>query len=227
MLTPHHSSFSHSDSFQKKTPIYIRVYVSLSLTRGRGPLYRGCKKIRGQGRGRKKGGPAETGRRSGWAPAGHRKPVCGPFPHGYPKMEPPGGEKRLYGPLRTRRGACPGPAGGGGENWERGVTPAAEGGKWPGICPGRPQEARVHAFPPPNPSWEPAGARRKTALRASQRPNAGNSPGENPTGNRPTGREILKGPRRRPETPENTAALALRGPQGPLPGPAGSPFFPP
>ena len=47
-----------------------------------------------------------------------------------------------------------------------------------------------------------------------------------PAGNLPTGREILEGPRRRPETPENTAALALRGPQGPLPGPAGSPFFP-
>ena len=226
MLTPHHSSFSHSDSFQKKTPIYIRVYVSLSLTRGRGPLYRGCKKIRGQGRGRKKGGPAETGRRSGWAPAGHRKPVCGPFPHGYPKNGAARGRKTALRASQDQKGGMPRPSrGGGGENWERGVTPAAEGGKWPGICPGRPQEARVHAFPPPNPSWEPPGGEKRPC--GPLREKWGNSPGENPTGNRPTGREILKGPRRRPETPENTAALALRGPQGPLPGPAGSPFFPP
>ena len=81
------------------------------------------------------------------------------------------------------------------------------------------------ALSPLDPSWGATGGR-KTALRGSQGKKWGNGPGENPAGNRPTGREILEGPRRRRETPENMAALALRGPQGPLPGPAGSPFFP-
>ena len=146
MLTPHHSSFSHSDPFQKKTPIYIRVYVSLSLSlsyAGARTFIRGVQKNLGPGERAQKGGPPETGGAQG----GPRKPVCRPFPHGYPPWEPPGGEKRLYGPLRAKGVSIERP-GRRGENREGGATPAEEGRKRTGICPGRPQEARVQALPP-------------------------------------------------------------------------------
>ena len=92
MFAPNHSSFNHSDSFQKKTPIYIRVYISLSLslsyagartflTRGREPFLRGganlsyagartfirgVQKNLGPGERARKRARAEGGRRSGW-----------------------------------------------------------------------------------------------------------------------------------------------------------------
>ena len=78
---------------------------------------------------------------------------------------------------------------------------------------------------PPNPSWEPPEGEKRPY--GPLREKWENSPGENRAGNRPTGREILEGPRRRRETPENMAALALRGPQGRLPGPAGPLFSSP
>ena len=113
-----------------------------------------------------------------------------------------------------------------GENREGGISPAAERGEnGPGHALGGHRKPLCSPFP--------AGPFLGAARREENGPAGlsgqkwGNGPGENPTGNRPTGREILEGPRRRRETPENTAALALRGPQGRLPGPAGPFFLPP
>ena len=162
MLTPHHSSFSHSGPFQKKTPIYIRVYISLSLLRGGADLYiEGAKKSGARGEGAKRG-PAEGRRRAG-RPQEARVQT---FPPWAPPWGHSRGGKRPYGLLRAKRGRRARPSRRG-ENREGGVSPAAEGGKRTGTCPGRPQEARVQPLPPQDPSLGATGGR-KTALRGSQ-----------------------------------------------------------
>ena len=109
-----------------------------------------------------------------------------------------------------------------GKNRAGGMTPAAAGRKPSRMCPRRPQEARVRALPPWTLPWEPPGRENGPAGLSGQKggraprspPAAFSHPGGSPRRHP----EILERPRRRRETPENMAALALRGPRGRFPG---------
>ena len=226
MFTPNHSSFNHSDSFQEKTPIYIRVYISLSLSlsyAGARTFIRGVQKNLGPRERAQKGARAgpEGLRDRPQGPTG--SPCAGLSPQDT-SWEPPGGEKRPCGALRAKGVSIERP-GRRGENREGGATPAEEGAERPGTCPGRPQEAPVQPFPPwilplgpPGKKNGPAGLSGKNGGTAQGKTQQETCPREGKSSKgRGAGR---KPPKTRPHWRSEARRAPFRGPQAPLSPPA-------